>query len=111
MLEPGLWQLAHIALVRSVAAALAPTSVPANTLCEASQSDPALLAWQDRQASLLGRVFQLSPCGVRGLSPEWHFVQLRRSCGKPTSEKFDSSLPKPQIVKSSPPLPVSSAFF
>ena len=45
-----------------------------------------LLAWQVRQASLLALVFQLSPCGVFGLAPEWQTLQLRRSCGKPTSE-------------------------
>src|SRR4051812_27278040 len=85
MLEPTLWQSAHIRLVRSVAAAVAPTIEPANTLCCASQAEPGLLAWQVRQASLLGRVFQLSPCGVAGFWPLWHLVQLRRSCGKPTS--------------------------
>ena len=55
-------------------------------VCDTSQSDPASLAWQVRQDSLLARDFQLSPCGVFGLAAVWQTVQLRRSCGKPTSE-------------------------
>ena len=42
--------------------------------------------WQLRQASLLGTLFQLSPCGVFGFVPVWHLAQLRIGCGKPTSE-------------------------
>ena len=101
--EPGLWQPAHSALAMSAAASLpvAPgftIGSRAKTWWLAAQSEPALLAWQVRQASLLGLVFQLSPCGVFGLAAEWHLVQLRRSCGKPTSAKSTFVALKPQIV-------------
>src|SRR5690606_30101266 len=87
------------------------TSSWANARWRVSQSEPGRFAWQVRHASLLDRVFQLSPCGVSGLSPEWHFEQLRRSCGKPISEKSNSVSLKPQILYSSPPRPASNLLF
>ena len=58
----------------------------AMSVCDACQSEPGALAWQVRHDSLVARDFQLSPCGVFGFAPVWQAVQLRRSCGKPTSE-------------------------
>src|SRR5262245_7574195 len=98
MPEPARWQSTHIWFVRPVALAAEPTMDCAKTVCLVSQLEPVPLAWQLRQASLLTRVFQLSPCGVAGLEPEWHLLQLRRSCGKPTSEKSCRLLLLPQIV-------------
>ena len=83
---PGVWQPAQALLGMSVAVARG-SLLPFSTKCVAYQSEPGLLAWQVRQASRLGLVFQLSPWGVFGLAAEWHLVQLRRSCGKPTSAK------------------------
>src|SRR5688572_12820775 len=93
MLEPGRWQSAHwlFAIVFGSAPLL-------NVVWLATQSEPAPLAWHVRQACWLGFVFQLSPCGVAGLSPEWHLVQLRRSCGNPTSAYEWRLLRKPQMT-------------
>src|SRR5512140_2015922 len=80
----GKWQAAQLPSFSNVSGAFG-SRLPLKTLCVLNQSEPAWEAWQVRQAWRLGLVFQLSPCGVAGFAPEWHTVQLRRSCGKPTS--------------------------
>jgi hypothetical protein len=70
----------------SVGEAPGPTSCAASGAWYASKDEPGVLAWHVRHDSLLGRDFQLSPCGVAALAPVWQTVQLRRSCGKPTRE-------------------------
>jgi hypothetical protein len=82
---PGEWQATQVPLRISVAAALG-SRLPLKNVCWVNQSEPGLAAWQVRQDSRLGLDFQLSPCGVVGRAAVWHFVQLRRSCGNPTSE-------------------------
>ena len=64
-----------LVIVRPFAASASVTPVPVTKL---------IPSWQAPQASLLGTVFQLSPCGVAsGLPavPVWQLVQLRMSCG------------------------------
>ena len=88
MIEPTPWQRLHSWSGSELAGAATPKYWVATTRCRLSQVEPALLAWQPRQASLLVRLFQLSPCGVFGFAAVWHLLQLRRSCGKPTSAKL-----------------------
>ncbi len=85
MLLPGAWQPTQSAFGICVAGAFG-SRLLFRMKWMLYQSEPGPAAWQVRQAPRLTSVFQLSPCGVFGLAPVWQTVQLRRSCGKPTSE-------------------------
>ena len=74
---PGTWQWAQVLFAISVAVAFGSRFWLKN-VCWVNQDEPALLSWQVRQASRLGRVFQLSPCGVAGLLLHGHGRRLSR---------------------------------